>query len=87
MRQHETFIDSSVFVGLYLGDDKAADLVEEALNKGYLLVTNAIVFSETSFKVMYTLALQDGLKGIYDLRKNIDRYSYIHEKIRSSSKA
>ena len=39
------------------------------------------MYSETSFKVILTLALRDGLKGVYDLRKNLEKYSWIYNRV------
>ena len=70
MSRSEVFVDSSVFVGLHLGDQRAKELVKKAIDEGHTLVTNPVVFSETVYKVMFTLAIQDGLKGAYDLKKH-----------------
>ena len=63
MKRYEIFVDSSIFVGGFLGDSKAINLkainlMEIAIDNGCLLVTNTIVFSETTFKIMYTLAFR-----------------------------
>jgi len=84
MSQSEIFIDSSVLVGLNLGDEKAKTLVKTLIEKGYTLVVNPIVFSETTFKVMFTLALRDGLKGVYDLRKHLKDCAWIYGRISES---
>ncbi|WP_456365413.1 type II toxin-antitoxin system VapC family toxin [Thermococcus sp.] len=81
MSRSEVFVDSSVFIGLMLGDEKARNLVKNALNEGYVLVTNPIVFSETVYKVMFTLALRDGLRGVHDLRKHLGEYTHLYRKV------
>jgi predicted nucleic acid-binding protein len=84
MSRSEVFIDSSVLVGLNLGDEKAKKLVKSLIEEGFTLVINPIVFSETAYKVMFTLAIRDGLKGVYDLRKHLDEYTWVYERVRSS---
>jgi len=84
MNQSEVFVDSSILVGLNLGDEKAKNLIKTLIENGNTLVINPIVYSETAFKVMLTLALQDGLKGVYDLRKNLDKYSWVYSRITKS---
>ncbi|MDI3475693.1 MAG: uncharacterized protein PWQ79_920 [Thermococcaceae archaeon] len=84
MSRSEVFVDSSVLVGLNLGDEKAKKLVKSLIEEGYTLVINPIVFSETVYKVMFTLAIRDGLKGVYDLRKHLDEYTWVYEKVRDS---
>ncbi|WP_297489831.1 type II toxin-antitoxin system VapC family toxin [Thermococcus sp.] len=81
MSRSEVFIDSSVFIGLLLGDENAKELIKKALNEGCTLVTNPIVFSETVYKVMFTLALKNGLKGIHDLRKHLKDYTHVYGKV------
>jgi len=84
MNQSEVFVDSSILVGLNLGDEKAKNLIKTLIENGNTLVINPIVYSETAFKVMLILALQDGLKGVYDLRKNLDKYSWVYSRITKS---
>ncbi|NJE03993.1 type II toxin-antitoxin system VapC family toxin [Thermococcus sp. MV11] len=84
MSRSEVFIDSSVLVGLHLGDERARELVERAIEEGHTLLTNPIVFSETVYKVMFTLAIQDGLKGTYDLTKHLNDYIFVYEKVKES---
>lgn len=84
MSRSEVFVDSSVFVGLHLGDPKAKELLKKAIEKGYILVTNPVVFSETAYKVMFTLAIQDGLKGVYDLKKHLKEYTFVYERVKSA---
>ena len=72
MNPSEVFVDSSILVGLNLGDGKAKNLVKALVEDGNILVINPIVYSETSFKVTLTLALRDGLRGVYGLRKNLE---------------
>jgi len=81
MNQSEVFVDSSILVGLNLGDENAKDLTKKLIESGETLVINPIVYSETAFKVMLTLAFQDGFKGVYDLRKNLDKYSWVYAKV------
>ncbi|AJC71622.1 ribonuclease VapC6 [Thermococcus guaymasensis DSM 11113] len=81
MSRSEVFVDSSVFVGLHLGDPKAKELIKRAIEKGYTLITNPMVFSETAYKVMFTLAIQDGLKGVYDLKKHLKDYTFVYERV------
>ena len=81
MSRSEMFVDSSVFIGLLLGDEKAKNLIRKALNEGYTLVTNPVVFSETVYKVMFTLTLRDGLRGVHDLRKHLGEYTHIYRKV------
>lgn len=33
---------------------------------------------------MFTLAIRDGLKGVYDLKKHLDEYTWVYEKVRDS---
>ncbi len=87
MNPSEVFVDSSVLVGLNLGDERAKDLVKTVIENGNVLVINPVVYSETSFKVMLTLAFQDGLKGVYDLRKNMEKYSWVYGRIVDSLEA
>ncbi|WP_297460237.1 type II toxin-antitoxin system VapC family toxin [Thermococcus sp.] len=84
MSHSEAFVDSSVFVGLHLGDPRAKELVKKAIARGYTLVTNPVVFSETVYKVMFTLAIQDGLKGTYDLKKHLEEYTFVYERVKSA---
>ena len=81
MSPSEIFVDSSILVGLNLGDEKAKNLVKALVEDGNTLVINLVVYSETSFKVILTLALRDGLKGVYDLRKNLEKYSWIYNRV------
>ncbi|WP_456452734.1 type II toxin-antitoxin system VapC family toxin [Thermococcus sp.] len=84
MSPSEVFIDSSVLVGLNLGDERAKELVKSLIEEGYTLIINPIVFSETAYKVMFTLALRDGLRGVYDLKRHLDRYVWVYGKVRDS---
>ena len=86
MSRSEVFVDSSVLVGLHLGDPKARDLVRETINQGNILVINPVVFSETVYKVMFTLAIQDGLKGPRDLKKHLSEYLFVYKKVDESLK-
>ncbi|AAL80699.1 PIN domain-containing protein [Pyrococcus furiosus DSM 3638] len=63
MNPSEVFLDSSILVGLNLGDENAKALVKSLIERGFTLVINPVVFSETAYKVMFTLALRDELKG------------------------
>lgn len=81
MNPSEVFVDSSILVGLNLGDEKAKNLVKALVEDGNILVINPIVYSETSFKVTLTLALRDGLRGVYDLRKNLEKYSWVYSRV------
>lgn len=47
-----------------------------------MLCINPIVFSETMFKVTFHIALEDGIRGVYDLKKNLNRYSWVYEEVR-----
>ncbi|MFA4646604.1 PIN domain-containing protein [Pyrococcus kukulkanii] len=58
MNHSEVFVDSSVLVGLNLGDERAKALVKSLIERGFTLVINPIVFSETVYKVMFTLAIR-----------------------------
>ncbi len=82
MSRSEVFVDSSVFVGLHLGDPRAKALVKKAIDEGYALITSPVVFSETVYKVMFTLAIQDGLKGAYDLKKHLRDYTFVYERVK-----
>ncbi|AEK73565.1 nucleic acid-binding protein [Thermococcus sp. 4557] len=84
MSRSEVFVDSSVFVGLHLGDQRAKELVKKAIDEGHTLVTNPVVFSETVYKVMFTLAIQDGLKGAYDLKKHLKDYTFVYERVKTA---
>ncbi|ALM74012.1 type II toxin-antitoxin system VapC family toxin [Thermococcus barophilus] len=84
MNHSEVFVDSSVLVGLNLGDEKAKALVKSLIERGFILVINPVVFSETAYKVMFTLALRDGLKGVYDLKKHLGRYAWVYGKVKES---
>ena len=84
MSRSEVFVDSSVFVGLHLGDQRAKELVKKAIDAGHILVTNPVVFSETVYKVMFTLAIQDGLKGAYDLKKHLKDYTFVYERVKTA---
>jgi predicted nucleic acid-binding protein len=84
MSRSEVFVDSSVFVGLHLGDQRAKELVKKAIDEGHILITNPVVFSETVYKVMFTLAIQDGLKGAYDLKKHLKDYTFVYERVRAA---
>ncbi|ACS89946.1 MULTISPECIES: type II toxin-antitoxin system VapC family toxin [Thermococcus] len=84
MSPSEVFIDSSVLVGLNLGDEKAKELVKSLIERGCILIINPIVFSETAYKVMFTLALKDGLKGVHDLKKHLDKYAWTYGKVKES---
>jgi len=85
MSPSEVFIDSSVLVGLNIGDEKAKELVKSLIEKGYTLIINPIVFSETAYKVMFTLALKDGLKGVHDLKKHLNKYTWAYGKVKDST--
>ncbi|XRO76494.1 PIN domain-containing protein [Methanocaldococcus sp. 10A] len=50
MKLSNIFIDSSVMVGLFIGDEKAHKLLSKLINEDYILCINPIVFSETMFK-------------------------------------
>ena len=84
MSRSEVFVDSSVFIGLLLGDENAKELIKKALNEGCTLITNLIVFSETVYKVMFTLALRNGLKGVHDLRKHLEDYTHVYGKVKKA---
>ncbi|WP_297499620.1 type II toxin-antitoxin system VapC family toxin [Thermococcus sp.] len=84
MSRSEVFIDSSVFMGLLLGDEKAESLVKKILKEGYKLVINPVVFSETVYKVMFKLAIGDGLKGVHDLRKHLENHLFVYEKVKDA---
>jgi len=84
MSHSEVFVDSSIFIGLHLGDPEAKRLVKEAISGGYTLITNPVVFSETVYKVMFTLAIQDGLKGAYDLKKHLKEYNYVYKRVNAA---
>ena len=84
MSPSEVFIDSSVLVGLNLGDEKAKELVKSLIERGGILIINPIVFSETAYKVMFTLALKDGIKGVHDLKKHLDKYTWAYGKVKHS---
>ena len=73
MNPSEVFVDSSVLVGLNLGNERAKNLVRALIENGNVFVINPVVYSETSFKVILTLAFRDGLKGVYDLRKKFGK--------------
>ena len=47
-----------------------------------MLCINPIVFSETMFKVTFHIALEDGIKGVYDLKQNLSRYSWVYEEVK-----
>nr|WP_231833725.1 PIN domain-containing protein [Pyrococcus horikoshii] len=58
--------------------------MKSLIERSFTLVINPVVFSETAYKVMFTLALRDGLKGVYDLRKHLDRYAWVYGKVKKS---
>ena len=82
MSPSNVFIDSSVLVGLNLGDEKAKELVKSLIERGCVLIINPLVFSETAYKVMFTLALKDGIKGVHDLKKHLNKYTWAYGKVK-----
>ncbi len=84
MSPSNVFIDSSVLVGLNLGDEKAEELVKSLIERGCVLIINPLVFSETAYKVMFTLALKDGIKGVHDLKKHLNKYTWAYGKVKDS---
>jgi len=84
MSPSNVFIDSSVLVGLNLGDEKAKELVKSLIERGCVLIINPLVFSETAYKVMFTLALKDGIKGVHDLKKHLNKYTWAYGKVKDS---
>jgi predicted nucleic acid-binding protein len=38
--------------------------------------------SETMFKVTFHIALEDGIRGVYNLKKNLNRYSWLYEEVK-----
>jgi len=45
MNLSEVFVDSSILVGLNLGDEKAKNLVKALVEDGNILVINPVVFN------------------------------------------
>jgi len=84
MSPSNVFIDSSVLVGLNLGDEKTKELVKSLIERGCVLIINPLVFSETAYKVMFTLALKDGIKGVHDLKKHLNKYTWAYGKVKDS---
>ncbi|MCQ6254552.1 type II toxin-antitoxin system VapC family toxin [Methanocaldococcus sp.] len=84
MNLSNIFIDSSVMVGLFVGDVKAHKLLSKLINEDYILCINPIVFSETMFKVTFHIALEDGIKGVYDLKKNLNKYSWVYDEVKEN---
>lgn len=82
MHPSNIFIDSSVMVGVFIGDEKAHKLLSKLINEDFMLCINPTVFSETMFKVTFHIALEDGIKGVYDLKKNLSRYSWVYEEVK-----
>jgi len=82
MSHSNIFIDSSVMIGLFIGDEKAHKLLSKLINDSFMLCINPIVFSETMFKVTFHIALEDGIKGVYDLKQNLSRYSWVYEEVK-----
>jgi len=76
------FVDSSVMVGLFVGDEKAHKLLSKLINEGFMLCINPIVFSETMFRVTFNIALEDGIKGVYDLKENLSKYSWVYKEVK-----
>jgi predicted nucleic acid-binding protein len=69
-------------VGLFIGDEKAYKLLSKLINDDYILYINPIVFSETMFRTTYHIALEDGIKGVYDLKKNLYKYSWVYKEVK-----
>ncbi len=82
MNPSNVFVDSSVMVGLFVGDEKAHKLLSKLINDDFMLCINPIVFSETMFKVTFNIALEDGIKGVYDLKENLNRYSWVYREVK-----
>ena len=82
MSHSNIFIDSSVMIGLFIGDEKAHKLLSKLINDSFMLCINPIVFSETMFRTTYHIALEDGIKGVYDLKKNLDKYSWVYKEVK-----
>ena len=57
-------------------------MLAKLINDGYTLCINPIVFSETMFKVTFHIALEDGIRGVYNLKKNLNRYSWLYEEVK-----
>jgi len=81
MNRSKVFLDSSILVGWMLNDENALSLIKTMLFENCSFVVNHTVISEVLHKVPYTIALNEGVKGIYDFKKKIGNYSNYYQTV------
>ena len=76
-RKERIFLDSSIIIGLFSGDDDAEKVLGGIISQS--LCTNDVVFSEVVYKSMVLKFLETEEKfSLKKLKRNIDNYVYLY---------
>jgi predicted nucleic acid-binding protein len=77
-QKERIFLDSSVIIGLFSGDDDAEKILGKII--GESLCVNDVVFSEVVYKSMVLKFLEKEPKfSLKKLKRNIDKYIYLYK--------
>ena len=77
-QKERIFLDSSVIIGLFSGDDDAEKILGKIV--GESLCVNDVVFSEVVYKSMVLKFLEKEPKfSLKKLKRNIDKYIYLYK--------
>ena len=77
LRKERIFLDSSIIIGLFSGDDDAEKILGRIINQS--LCINEVVFSEVVYKSMVLKFLENEEKySLKKLKRNIDSYVYLY---------
>ena len=77
-RKERIFLDSSVIIGLFSGEDDAEKILGRIV--GESLCVNDVVFSEVVYKSMVLKFLEKEPKfSLKKLKRNVDKYVYLYK--------
>ncbi|MCK4397761.1 MAG: PIN domain-containing protein [Methanophagales archaeon] len=77
LRKERIFLDSSIIIGLFSGDDDAEKILGGIINQS--LCINEVVFSEVVYKSMVLKFLENEEKySMKKLKRKIDSYVYLY---------
>ena len=79
-QKERIFLDSSVIIGLFSGDDDSVKILEGIISES--LCINDIVFSEVAYKAMVLKFLEKEPKfSLKKFKRTIDKYVYLYTEV------